>query len=122
MAHSLDLRSKDKIGEFLSHDESEHEVPQALVSMKEFSFSYSVKFMLVDDVTYANRMEKYWLNAASMKPKKSYGLQWFQMFCMLGVLGLSTIAVSRALKSALNKDTEAIRMRALNSNRQRKSY
>ena len=72
--------------------------------MKEFSFSYSVKFRLVDDVTYSTRMDKYWLNAKK-KPEKTYGIQWFQMFCMLGVLGLSTIALQRALKSALNKDT-----------------
>ena len=42
------------------------------------------------------------------------------MLFMMGVLGLSTIALQRALKSALNKDTQA--MRALNQNRQRKSY
>ena len=68
------MRSKDKIGEFLSHEESEHEQPQELIFMKEFSFSYSAKFLLVDDLAYANRMEKYWL--AIKKEDQTYGLHW----------------------------------------------
>lgn len=42
------------------------------------------------------------------------------MIFMIAVLGLSTVALQRALKSALNKDTQA--MRAINLNRQRRSY
>ena len=73
-SHNLDLRSKDKIGEFLSHDESEHETPQVLMPMTEFSFSYSVRFMLVDDLLYEDRMQKYWLSQTEKKPTKSFGL------------------------------------------------
>lgn len=44
-----------------------------------------------------------------------------QLLCMLVVLGLSTLALKRAIDAALNKDTEA--MRAVNQRRQeRRSY
>lgn len=62
-SHNVDIRSGVEIGQYLSHEESEHEQPQALVPMKEFSFSYSAKFVLVDDMSYEDRLLNYWLSA-----------------------------------------------------------
>ena len=45
----------------------------------------------------------------------SHSLQWVQLLFILAVLALTTLALTRALKSALNKDTQA--MRAMNQRR-----
>lgn len=46
-------------------------------------------------------MDKY----ISAPTPETYNLQWMQLLCMLVVLGLSTLALKRAIDAALNKDT-----------------
>lgn len=83
-----------------------------------FKFSYSVKFMIVEEPTWDHRLDQYRL--ASVQEPVSHGLQWIQLLFMLAVLFLSTFALQRALKSALNKDTQA--MREMNQRRERSTY
>ena len=53
------MRSKDQIGEYLKHDEAAVAETQALLPGREFQFSYSVSFQLVEDVAWQHRLDNY---------------------------------------------------------------
>jgi len=63
----------------------------------------------VTDKTWAHRMDNYKQRA---KAESGHALQWMQLVFMLIAVSLGTFALLRTLRSALNKDTLA--MRSLN--------
>lgn len=105
--HNFDIRSSDQIGEYLSHEEVTE--PQELKSGREFKFTYSVDFELVENLTWANRMDNYSDRRKKIVEGPSMMWQWMQLLFMLVAVGLGTYALVRALKLALNKDTIAMR-------------
>lgn len=73
----------------------------------------------MEDVTWHNRLDKYFNAATEVKESKT-SLHWVQLFFATLVLCVCTVALVRAMKAARNKDTTA--MRDLNKRRQRKTY
>ena len=68
-------------------------------------FTYSIKYVVQDELVWEHRLDNYFMNQDFMHK----GISWWQMTITVLVLIFMTVAVVWALRSALNKDTMAIR-------------
>ena len=68
-------------------------------------FTYSIKYVVQDELDWEHRLDNYFLNQDFMNK----GISWWQMTITVLVLVFMTVAVVWALRSALNRDTMAIR-------------
>ena len=86
--------------------------PQELLSGREFKFTYRTKIELVENLTWEHRLDKYGVIRKGLIAQGASNLfnNWMQLVFMLVAVGLSTFALVRSLRLALNRDQVAIEM------------